>query len=415
MKTKSILILLCFAFIISIFTACSSEAPSEEIETTTEQKSISSIPKDDSSFKLCYTQSDSLNPYECETQNNQTISQLVFESLFNMDEHFKASCNIAEKYEYPDSKTLRVTIKDGFVFSDGTSLTADDITYSFRKAVKSSYWGSSLSGISSCNAVSSTVVDFNLEYPNSYAHNLLIFPIMSQSSEISDFPIGSGRYYFAKEEDITVRIFTMMLPFLLMTFLFSGAMGICSDSIAGEKERGTIATLLVTPTKRSWIAIGKVSALGITALTSALVSFLGLIASLPKLVGTNLSLAAYNVQTIFMLLIVIVLTVLLFTVVLTMVSTFAKSVKEASSLSIPVMILVMLMGATSFMGTTAQTNPAFYLIPVYGAIQSLTGILSMTISPLCFTMFILSSVVYISLGVFGLTKMFNSEKIMFNI
>ncbi|MDE6660358.1 MAG: ABC transporter permease, partial [Anaeroplasmataceae bacterium] len=229
-----------------------------------------------------------------------------------------------------------------------------------------------------------------------------------------DINIGDKKYDLAKEEDITVRIFTMMLPFLLMTFLFSGAMGICSDSIAGEKERGTIATLLVTPTKRSYIAIGKVSALGITALTSALVSFLGLIASLPKLVGTNLSLAAYNVQTIFMLLIVIVLTVLLFTVVLTMVSTFAKSVKEASSLSIPVMILVMLMGATSFMGTTAQTNPALYLIPVYGAIQSLTGILSMTISPLCFTMFILSSVVYISLGVFGLTKMFNSEKIMFN-
>lgn len=233
-------------------------------------------------------------------------------------------------------------------------------------------------------------------------------------TNLFDINKGDQKYDLAKEEDITVRIFTMMLPFLLMTFLFSGAMGICSESIAGEKERGTIATLLVTPTKRSYIAIGKVSALGITALVSALVSFVGLIASLPRLVGTNLSLAAYNVQTIFMLLVVIVLTVLLFTVVLTMVSTFAKSVKEASSFSIPVMILVMLLGATSFMGTTAQTNPALYLIPVYGAIQSLTGILSMTISPLCFTMFILSSVLYIGLGVFGLTKMFNSERIMFN-
>lgn len=233
-------------------------------------------------------------------------------------------------------------------------------------------------------------------------------------TNLFDINKGDQKYDLAKEEDITVRIFTMMLPFLLMTFLFSGAMGICSESIAGEKERGTIATLLVTPTKRSYIAIGKVSALGITALVSALVSFVGLIASLPRLVGTNLSLAAYNVQTIFMLLVVIVLTVLLFTVVLTMVSTFARSVKEASSLSIPVMILVMLLGATSFMGTTAQTNPALYLIPVYGAIQSLTGILSMTISPLCFTMFILSSVLYIGLGVFGLTKMFNSERIMFN-
>ncbi|MDE6584768.1 MAG: ABC transporter permease [Anaeroplasmataceae bacterium] len=222
------------------------------------------------------------------------------------------------------------------------------------------------------------------------------------------------KYDFATEEDLTVRIFSMMLPFLLITFLFSGAMGICAESIAGEKERGTIATLLVTPAKRSHIAIGKVSALGITALASALVSFLGLIASIPKLVGSNISLSAYGASTIFMLLLVIVLTVLFFTVVLTLVSTFAKSVKEASSLSVPVMVIVMLLGATSFMGTTAQTNPALYLIPVYGAIQSLTGILSLTIDPLCFTMFIISSVAYIGLGIFALTKMFNSERVMFN-
>ncbi len=222
------------------------------------------------------------------------------------------------------------------------------------------------------------------------------------------------KYDLAKNEDLTVKILTMMLPFLLITFLFSGAMGICSESIAGEKERGTIATLLVTPTKRSYIVIGKASALGITALASALISFIGLIASIPKLVGTDLSLSAYNISTIFMLLLVITVTVLLFTVVLTIVSTFAKSVKEASSLSIPVMIVVMLLGATSFMGTAASTNAALYLIPVYGAIQSLTGILSMSITPLCFSMFLLSSVIYIGLGAFILTKMFNSERIMFN-
>lgn len=202
MKTKAIIFLLCVAFIASVLTACSSKAPSEEPETT--QKISSTIPKDDTSFKLCYTQSDSLNPYECETENNQIISQLVFESLFDIDENYKASLNIAEKYEYPNSKTLRVTIQNGLSFSDGSSLTADDITYSFRKAVKSSYWGSSLSGISYCNAVSSTVVDFQLEYPNSYAHNLLIFPIMSESSEIGDYPIGSGRYYFTDENGETV-------------------------------------------------------------------------------------------------------------------------------------------------------------------------------------------------------------------
>ena len=209
-------------------------------------------------------------------------------------------------------------------------------------------------------------------------------------------------------------ILTMMLPFLLMIFLFSGAMAFCSESISGEKERGTIATLLVTPVKRSQIAIGKVVALGITSLASAFVSFLGLIASLPKLIGTDISLGGYNAGTIFMLLGVIIITVLVFTVVLTMVSTFAKSVKEASSYSLPVMIIVMLLGVTSFMGTSAATNPALYLIPVYSSIQALTGILSVTITPLNFIIFVVSNIGYIALGVFALTKMFNSEKIMFN-
>lgn len=221
-------------------------------------------------------------------------------------------------------------------------------------------------------------------------------------------------YDLAKKDDTSKMILTMMLPFLLMIFLFSGAMAFCSESISGEKERGTIATLLVTPVKRSQIAIGKVVALGITSLASAFVSFLGLIASLPKLIGTDISLGGYNAGTIFMLLGVIIITVLVFTVVLTMVSTFAKSVKEASSYSLPIMIIVMLLGVTSFMGTSAATNPALYLIPVYSSIQALTGILSVTITPLNFIIFVVSNIGYIALGVFALTKMFNSEKIMFN-
>ena len=272
--------------------------------------------------------------------------------------------------------------------------------------------GSSITNVPNVEMYYNSASDASLQACTLYSEILNAFE--DSMTNLFDINHGDTKYDLAKEEALTVRIFTMMLPFLLITFLFSGAMGICSESIAGEKERGTIATLLVTPTKRSTIAIGKVSALGITALTSALVSFIGLIASLPKLTGTNISLAAYNFQTILMLLVVIILTVLLFTVILTLVSTFAKSVKEASSLSVPVMIVVMLLGATSFMGTVAQTNPALYLIPVYGAIQSLTGILSMTIDPLCFTMFILSSIIYIGLGVFCLTKMFNSEKVIFN-
>lgn len=202
MIKKLIILTLCLSFFVSVLSACSSQNSSDSNDVL--PQSAPAIPNDDSSFILSYSQSDSLNPYESIAQNNQILSQLVFEGLFDIDENYHASLNLAAGYKYTNSKTLEVTIQDNLVFSDGTAITSDDITYSFRQAAKSSSWGTSLNNISSCNALSSTVVEFHLKYPNHYAHNLLIFPIISRNSENSRFPIGNGRYYFAEENGETV-------------------------------------------------------------------------------------------------------------------------------------------------------------------------------------------------------------------
>ena len=218
----------------------------------------------------------------------------------------------------------------------------------------------------------------------------------------------------ASQDDVSVKIIGMILPFILVTFLISGAMGICSESIAGEKERGTIATLLVTPVKRSDLVVGKIAALGITTMVSAFVSFLGLILSIPKLAGAEFNLSAYGIDTLALLLLVVVITALFFTTLLTIVSTYAKSVKEASSLAGPLMIVVMVIGMTGMMATSANTNLLMYLIPIYNSIQSLTGILNQSYNIWAILITVGINIGCISLGVFLLTKMFNSEKIMFN-
>jgi sodium transport system permease protein len=221
-------------------------------------------------------------------------------------------------------------------------------------------------------------------------------------------------YDMATEEDISTKIIGMILPFILMTFLISGAMGICSESIAGEKERGTIATLLVTPVRRSDLVIGKIAALGITTMASAFVSFLGLILSLPKLAGADFSIDYYGFGPLAILLLVVVVTALFFTTILTIVSTYAKSVKEATSLSGPLTIIDMVVGMSGMMATSANTNLWMYLIPIYNSIQSFTGILNDSINIFAIIITVISNLAYIGLGVFLLTKMFNSEKIMFN-
>lgn len=59
-----------------------------------------------------------------------------------------------------------------------------------------------------------------------------------------DINAGDSVYYdCATSKDTTGQMFSMMMPLLLMMFLYSGCMSVAPESIAGEKERGTIATL----------------------------------------------------------------------------------------------------------------------------------------------------------------------------
>lgn len=218
----------------------------------------------------------------------------------------------------------------------------------------------------------------------------------------------------AKKEDISIRLITSLMPFLLIMLLFSGAMSFCVESVAGEKERGTIATLLATPTKRYEIILGKTMALSIISLASGAVSLLGLVVSLPKLMGSTISFDMYKGSTILMLTLIVLSTVLLFTTMILVISTIAKSAKEASSYAIPLMLVVMGTGISAFMHTSATTNLFVYFIPVYNSVEALIGIFSMTLSVPALLITFFSNLCYIGLLVLLLSKLFNSEKVMFN-
>lgn len=226
----------------------------------------------------------------------------------------------------------------------------------------------------------------------------------------------------ATEEDVVKMMLTMFVPFILMVFLVTGSVSVASESIAGEKERGTIATLLVTPVKREYIALGKIIALTVTSLFSSLVSFVGLMASLPNLLQleqigdvTSIDLSVYGASTFVGMLGIILITVMMFTMIMSVLSTFAKSVKEATQFVTPAMIVVMLASVTSMIGGgKAVTNPALYLIPIYNCAQCLTMLFSGEFYGLCYLFTILSDALFVVLGVVLLAKMFNNEKIMLN-
>jgi len=112
---------------------------------------------------------------------------------------------------------------------------------------------------------------------------------------------------------------------------------------------------------------------------------------------------------------VIFVTVIFFTTILSIISTLAKDIKEASQWSSVLMVLVMILGVTSMvsMGEVAS-NPVLYLIPVYNSVQCMSSIFALSFNGVNFLITILSNIIYISLGIYILAKMFNSEKIMSN-
>ncbi len=219
----------------------------------------------------------------------------------------------------------------------------------------------------------------------------------------------------ATEEDLTGMIFSMLMPLLLVMLTFSSCMAMTTESIAGEKERGTIATLLITPIKRSELAIGKIAALSVISLLAGICNALGVILALPKLMGGEemgmVDASVYGVTDYLMILAVILSTVLVFVSLIAILSALAGSVKEASGLVSPLMLVVTVVGVSGMFGGSPHT--ALFLIPVYNSVQCIAGIFSMSCTPARVLITVAANLAAAGICAWVLTRMFNSEKVMF--
>lgn len=232
----------------------------------------------------------------------------------------------------------------------------------------------------------------------------------------SSFEIFEIESILAVEEEETMgQIYSSILPFLIITFLFSGVTAVAPESIAGEKERGTITTLLVTPIKRSKIALGKISALSILAILSAVSSFIGLIISMPKLMGGMASGIEniYNIGDYLIVFAILIVTALILVSLVAIMSCFAKNTKEASMYSMPLMIISMAISMTSMIGFKADNNLLF-AIPLFNSIQLLSEVFTFNVNTIHLIITVISNIIFTGILIYVLTKMFDSEKIMFS-
>jgi len=148
--------------------------------------------------------------------------------------------------------------------------------------------------------------------------------------------------------------------------------------MAGEKERGTLETLLLSPVKRNDIALGKILALSVICLASALSAVLGVVLTntIQKQSGMALQLTPVSIAAIIAMVLPLVA---MFSALLFVVSTWAKNMREAqtylTSLSFVILIPAVFSNIIGFTGM--DKAPWLKLVPVLnvgaGLRQALMG------------------------------------------
>ena len=226
------------------------------------------------------------------------------------------------------------------------------------------------------------------------------------------------QFDMATQDDVFGSIFSKLIPMFILMLLFSGVMAIAPSSIAGEKERGTIATLLVTPLRRNELALGKVVSLSGMALLSGISSFIGIVLSLPKMIpveATGVELGLHYTGTDYIALLFIILaTVLIMASAVSLLSALAKDVKNAGTMITPFMLVVVLCGLMPMFQSSTPESLTAYLIPFYNAVQVMTSVFAHELKWMPVIVTLAANVVYTGIAVWGLTRMFNSEKVMFS-
>ena len=214
-----------------------------------------------------------------------------------------------------------------------------------------------------------------------------------------------------------------LIPYLFIILCFTGAMYPAMDLTAGEKERGTMETILCSPVARTDLVLGKFLMVLTASLTTAVISTVVLGVSIAVRVATlgdsGMAAAASSGMDMtldpagLLLVLAMVLPVaVLFCAVLLAVSLFAKSIKEASSYASPMIILIIIPAMMGLM-PGVELNTRLALVPILNIAlvskELVSGVFHWHYLALIFG----STCAYAAVALAFCVHMFNRESVLF--
>ena len=187
-------------------TACTdwdelAEDPLRELSSYYQSENESQEASELTSFSLPYCDTETLDAVTCSDGFQQVVGKLLYESLYELDESFEPQGVLAESCRYDvASLTYTIKIRSGVCFSDGSPLTATDVTDTLHRAAQSARYGSRFTKVGWISADRDKVIITMLE-PNGGLLSLLDIPIVKSGTETQKTPLGTGPYAVAKGEN----------------------------------------------------------------------------------------------------------------------------------------------------------------------------------------------------------------------
>ena len=303
--------------------------------------------------------------------------------------------------EQISNKTIRsvVEIPEGFqaALDRGESKT---ITISYYEGdIKSSFGADSLR-------------EFFNEYRDSVIRDRLT---ASHVPEAVLKPFEVKRENVAPPEKVSGATFGGLLVYMVILLCLTGSMAPAMDLTAGEKERGTIETILSSPVSRTHLVLGKFFMVLTAGLLTAALSVLSMGFSFWAIAArTHGAEAQFKVSpaagaVVFLMALPVAF---LFAAVLLTISLFAKSVKEAQTYIAPLIFVVIFPAFASIL-PGVELTAKLAVIPILNVSLVCKEIMTGTYHWNYIALIFASTCVYAAAAIFIAVKMFQREDVLF--
>ena len=209
------------------------------------------------------------------------------------------------------------------------------------------------------------------------------------------------------------------IPYVLVMFIFLGAMYPAIDLGAGEKERGSLETLLSSPATKFEITMGKLLVVSLTGIVSGLVSVLGISSSLffidkiPVQIQETI-LELINPFMIFSIIILMIPIAIFFASMLLSISFYARSFKEAQSLMGPLNMVIIVPLFLS-LGPGMEMDHATALMPLINVGLLTKEILAGSVELIYFIETLFSLLFCAAIGIWFSVFWFKKENTIFRV